>query len=383
MNEQMNSQTQTMIRMAFVGDIFLNKRNNINVSKEISNMFVNCNIRSCNIEAPIICDEKAVSKAGPNLQQTINVIQEIEKIGFNLANLANNHTMDYGWKSLEYTQKSLHIPTIGVGNNFKEATVPYIFTIGEFRIGFLSFGEAEFGAIIEDSDVGFAWVNHPDTNHIIRQTKKECDILILQIHAGIELVDLPLPEWRRRYKELIDCGADAIVATHPHIPQGWEMYKGHPIFYSLGNFFFDTDHTHPFWNKGLVALINIHEDKSLSIEVKGVQRQGTTIQAWEGEEFHNHTNNLCHRIQESDYENNVNLMAVDLWNRVYRRHYENGINGVSSWNLVHLMKFVKRLFVRKALDIPMLLHNTRIESHHWIVVRALNQIYKKQLNHGK
>lgn len=369
--------------MAFVGDIYIGKEQKINIDKEVLDSIHICKIRSCNIEAPLESDTPAVIKAGPSLQQNRSVISEVERNGFNLACLANNHIFDYGTKALELTLNTLHIPHIGAGMNQQQATQPYIAEIGKIKIGFIAFGEAEFGAIIDDSDTGFAWVNHPDTNHIIRQAKKECDILILQIHAGVELVDLPLPEWRRRYKELIDCGADAIVATHPHIPQGWEMYKGHPIFYSLGNFFFDTDHTHPFWNKGLVALINIHEDKSLSIEVKGVQRQGTTIQAWEGEEFHNHTNNLCHRIQESDYENNVNLMAVDLWNRVYRRHYENGINGVSSWNLVHLMKFVKRLFVRKALDIPMLLHNTRIESHHWIVVRALNQIYKKQLNHGK
>jgi len=369
--------------LIFVGDVFLNKGDTIHIDKEILRYFHSCDIRSCNIEAPLESDIPAVVKAGPTLQQSKVVVKEMERNGFNLVCLANNHIMDHGKEALVSTLDTWHIPCIGAGMDWYQATRPYIVEIGKMKVGFMAFGEAEFGAIIEDSDAGFAWVNHPDTNNIIRQTKKECDILILQIHAGIELMDLPLPEWRRRYKELIDCGADAIVATHPHIPQGWEMYKGHPIFYSLGNFFFNTDHTHPFWNKGLVALINIHEDKSLSIEVKGVQRQGNTIQAWEDEEFHNHTNTLCHKIQESDYENNVNLMAVDLWNRVYRRHYENGINGVSSWNLVHLMKFVKRLFVRKALDIPMLLHNTRIESHHWIVVRALNQIYKKQLNHGK
>ncbi|MER8989860.1 CapA family protein [Mesorhizobium sp. M0843] len=38
---------------------------------------------------------------------------------------------------------------------------------------------------------------------------------------------------------LIDAGADAYVAHGPHQLRGIEIYKGRPIFYSLGNFFYD------------------------------------------------------------------------------------------------------------------------------------------------
>ena len=37
----------------------------------------------------------------------------------------------------------------------------------------------------------------------------------------------------------IDAGADAVIGAHPHILQGIEYYKGKPILYSLGNFWFD------------------------------------------------------------------------------------------------------------------------------------------------
>lgn len=367
--------------IAFVGDIFLHEGNTINIDSEIIQCLNTCDIRSCNIEAPLECDgAKAVNKAGPNLKQTSAVVQEIERNGFNLANLANNHITDYGSDALEKTIESLHIPHIGAGKNLIQATQPYFAEIGKLKIGFLAFGEAEFGAIINEDDAGFAWVNHPETSELVSKTKTECDILVVQIHAGIELVELPLPEWRKRYKELIDHGADAIVATHPHVPQGWEIYKGCPIFYSLGNFFFDTNNSHPFWNKGLIAFINIHNDKSLSIDVKGIQRSGTTIQKWECEDFQKYTSNLCHALQEADYEKKINEIAIILWKKVYRRHYENAINGVSSLNFIHLLKFIKRLFTQKGENIPLLLHNTRIESHHWIVTRALNLLYKENIN---
>jgi poly-gamma-glutamate synthesis protein (capsule biosynthesis protein) len=38
---------------------------------------------------------------------------------------------------------------------------------------------------------------------------------------------------------MIDAGADAVVGGHPHIVQGAELYRGHPIVYSLGNFVLD------------------------------------------------------------------------------------------------------------------------------------------------
>lgn len=33
-------------------------------------------------------------------------------------------------------------------------------------------------------------------------------------------------------------GADVVVGSHPHVVQGWEVYQGRYIVYSLGNFCF-------------------------------------------------------------------------------------------------------------------------------------------------
>ena len=47
----------------------------------------------------------------------------------------------------------------------------------------------------------------------------------------------------------IDAGADMIIGSHTHILKGIEMYKGKPIFYSVGNFALELgphmrDHKH-------------------------------------------------------------------------------------------------------------------------------------------
>src|SRR5690606_3657601 len=115
--------------------------------------------------------------------------------------------------------------------------------INGIKIGFFAGTSCDFSALKDkwtDKDkVGCSWINQIQVNNIIRTAKEQCDHLIILSHGGIEFMDVPLPEWRDRYRELIDLGADAVIGTHPHVPQGIEIYNKKPIFYSLGNFYFD------------------------------------------------------------------------------------------------------------------------------------------------
>jgi poly-gamma-glutamate synthesis protein (capsule biosynthesis protein) len=47
---------------------------------------------------------------------------------------------------------------------------------------------------------------------------------------------------------MIDNGADLIVGSHSHVPQGVEYYNGVPIFYSMGNYIFNSS------NQNVIAL---------------------------------------------------------------------------------------------------------------------------------
>jgi len=63
------------------------------------------------------------------------------------------------------------------------------------------------------------------------------DILIVSLHWGVEESFEVLPEQREFAHSLIDNGVDVILGHHPHQFQGIEIYKGKPVFYSLGNLF--------------------------------------------------------------------------------------------------------------------------------------------------
>ena len=83
----------------------------------------------------------------------------------------------------------------------------------------------------------------------IKDARRAANYVLVSFHHHndsifIENPDLfPVPEDYVQHfsRECIDAGADAVIGHGPHILQGIEIYKGKPIFYSLSNFFYETD----------------------------------------------------------------------------------------------------------------------------------------------
>ena len=65
------------------------------------------------------------------------------------------------------------------------------------------------------------------------------DVKIAYVHWGNEFMNYPYIDQVKFAHWLVDLGFDLIIGMHPHILQGFEVYKGKHIFYSLGNFVFD------------------------------------------------------------------------------------------------------------------------------------------------
>lgn len=67
----------------------------------------------------------------------------------------------------------------------------------------------------------------------------DCDYRIVYVHWGIEFINYPYNDQKQFAHYLVDCGADLIVGMHPHVMQGFEVYNGKHIYYSLGNCVFN------------------------------------------------------------------------------------------------------------------------------------------------
>jgi poly-gamma-glutamate synthesis protein (capsule biosynthesis protein) len=77
----------------------------------------------------------------------------------------------------------------------------------------------------------------------IQTARRQADLVIMSIHAHEADIDVDkpatfLPEWAHA---CIDAGADIVTGSGPHMMRGIEIYKGKPIFYSLGNLWFEFE----------------------------------------------------------------------------------------------------------------------------------------------
>ena len=181
------------------------------------------------------------------------------------------------------------------------------------KIGLLALSFAAYKGVFDDvtnhEGLGCAYINDPRVNHDIMDAKKQVDYLFILPHDGIEYIDVPTPETIARYRDFIDYGADGVIAAHPHCPQGWEEYKGKPIFYSLGNFLFNSKEGYdfraskPHWYEGL-CVIMIIEDGKLSWEVvntKNIDNVGIEIDHAEDRDKYN--KQLCRYLTEREEYN--------------------------------------------------------------------------------
>lgn len=88
--------------------------------------------------------------------------------------------------------------------------------------------------------------NKEDVAEIARVVKSAAalaDIVIVSLHCHENGVDRSVPaDFIPIFaKAVIDAGADVFVGHGPHVLRGIEIYKGKPIFYSVGNFIFQNE----------------------------------------------------------------------------------------------------------------------------------------------
>ncbi len=138
------------------------------------------------------------------------------------ANLANNHSSDYGDISLTDTQT--YLDQAGILNFRNE--IPAITNINGIVVGLAGVNA------LNDEQV-------QTMDGVISSLKSQgAQLVILSIHWGIEKETAPNEDQIALAHRAINLGADLVIGTHPHVLQGIEKYKGRYIAYSLGNFCF-------------------------------------------------------------------------------------------------------------------------------------------------
>ena len=191
--------------------------------KNVKNIFEADDLTIANLEGTFTDSTSRVDKTyafkGPAKFVDILTSSSVEAV-----TLANNHSRDYGPKSLTDTKATLDSAGV-IHFGYDETS---IVDVKGIKVGLIGIYE-----LIDHT--GRA---QQVKDHIAKVKSEGADIVIVIFHWGIERDAAPNSHQTMLARLAIDEGADLVCGHHPHVLQGIEEYKGKNIVYSLGNFCF-------------------------------------------------------------------------------------------------------------------------------------------------
>jgi poly-gamma-glutamate capsule biosynthesis protein CapA/YwtB (metallophosphatase superfamily) len=163
--------------------------------------------------------------------------------GVDVVSQANNHSRDYGGQSLVDCLGYLDAngtKHCGAGVDYASAHTPAYLDANGLRIAFLAYDDIAYSG-------WYAGAGYPgDCNPAevgqmaadIKTARANADLVVVSFHWGTERKYTPDASQTSYGHYAIDCGADLVLGHHPHVVQGFEIYKGKFMANSLGNFVF-------------------------------------------------------------------------------------------------------------------------------------------------
>lgn len=234
------------------------------IFSEISGVISEADYAIVNFESAVISDNsKLIKKAGPGMHCDPKAVKLLKDAGFDAVTLANNHFRDYGDEGVnnsinEFERNKLEY--FGGGRNIEEADRIYYKEVGGKNLAFINVCEHEF-SIASKERSGSSPLDVIDVSHRIIEAKRNASFVIVIVHGGNEHYQLPSPRLKKNYRFFVEMGADAVVNHHQHCYSGYEVYRGKPIFYGLGNFCFDWNgRRDSIWNEGYMIKLLLEDD---------------------------------------------------------------------------------------------------------------------------
>jgi poly-gamma-glutamate synthesis protein (capsule biosynthesis protein) len=205
-------------------------------------LFVKDDLTVVNLECSVTRIGTPVPKEF-NFQGDPDALPYLKRGGVDVANIANNHSYDYGPEALVDTRQNIEkagLAAVGAGKDPAEAEEPAIFHVKGWTIAVVGIDK-----VVDPYPEAIAAPGHPgtacghDVNCMVREVRRAAqlsNLTIVDIHWGVELDTTPRSDDVTIAHRLVAAGADIIFGGHSHRLQPLDLIDGKPVFWSLGNF---------------------------------------------------------------------------------------------------------------------------------------------------
>ena len=226
-----------------VGDVHGESAIKTDSLKSLKQYFSHGDLNIFNLETAVTNHDVKEEKEY-NFKTNAAFLKSLKSVGLNLANIANNHSYDYGLTGFEDTLKNLDragLEYVGGGLNSSAAYKGRIYTIKGMRIGVLGIAKVNGGpeSIATREKAGTTnGYDKTSTEQAITELRAVSDILIVVTHWGEEGSFCPRDSEMSSAKKWSALGADIILGSHTHTLQPIALENNKLVAYSMGNFIF-------------------------------------------------------------------------------------------------------------------------------------------------
>lgn len=210
-------------------------------------------------------------------------IETMKASGTDLVELTGNHNNDKGRSANVETielYQSLGWATVGGGINAAEAAKPHIEAQDGSTVAFLAYNQADGAgsfALATADGAGANSYRQDQAAADIAAARDSADIVIVNIqywecysypgsYVEFPQCDEPIGGQQELFRELVEMGADIVIGSSAHQPQTFELYQGKPIYYGLGNLYFDQIQQ-PGTQRGLILTHYMHAEEHVQTKV--------------------------------------------------------------------------------------------------------------------
>lgn len=245
------------VRILFVGDVLLgrNVETLMGVAGQdypflgITHFLRSADVVIANFEGAIPETHEKTQDFSFRFSVQAPYLEVLESHNVSVLSFANNHALDFGEEAYQHALRSCHeYMLVCKGHPDREDGMSSsVIEVGDEQVGVV-FLEAVQSPLHQES-----------VQQVLQELRKKTREQIAFVHWGEEYVLTHNEEQADIAEFLIDEGVDVVIGHHPHVVQDIQIYKGKPIFFSLGNFIFDQ-YFDQHVTEGLIVQMTIKKD---------------------------------------------------------------------------------------------------------------------------
>lgn len=274
---------EVVMELAMIGDVLLHKH--LALYGEWTNAFepVRAYLESpdfliANQESPPTAPTYPIS-GYPQFSSPDTIIRDIQLVGVDYVNLANNHIVDKGEGGMKVVFDVLDhyaMPYVGAYRSEEDLATHRIIEKDGLKVGLLSYTYGTNGLYLPTGSPFI--VNYIEMDQItadVQAIKPHVDVVTVLMHWGAEYVTEHNSTQKSLAEQLNAAGVDIVFGAHPHVLQPYEkLVNGEGqethVFYSLGNFFATTSSSKESFIGAIASLQISKKGEAVTVQMPKV-----------------------------------------------------------------------------------------------------------------